>query len=289
MEVYDLKFSHLIWDRLQKRFMSACISRSVELKRLLSHVKKKDTQTMDQYLLEIKILADKLAAINSPVSARDLIEYAIIGLGRGYESLINNIDCMSGIPSLEDIRPILQAQEQRNLFFQAQESSSVPQAFVAAPASAARGAGPQRGGGQQRGPGGGRGPRGAGRARGGRGRGGRGSYPQQYGVAQPQHGGFPGQPAQGQPRPHAFSGNPGFPSADPTYQYPPPPVVCQLCFSPGHSALHCSRFTASHTPALAALPTGENNDSVWYPDSGASAHMTPHEGHSNGGASSSGI
>ncbi|CAH9109953.1 unnamed protein product, partial [Cuscuta europaea] len=57
-----------------------------------------------------------------------------------------------------------------------------------------------------------------------------------------------------------------------------PPVVCQLCFSPCHSALQCSRFTASHTPTLSALPTSETNDLVWYPDSGASTHMTPHEG-----------
>ncbi|CAH9121811.1 unnamed protein product, partial [Cuscuta epithymum] len=32
--------------------------------------------------------------------------------------------------------------------------------------------------------------------------------------------------------------------------------------------MHCSRFTGSASPALAALPTGETNDSVWYPDSG---------------------
>ncbi|CAH9067618.1 unnamed protein product [Cuscuta europaea] len=75
---------------------------------------------------------------------------------------------------------------------------------------------------------------------------------------------------------HSFSA--GFPYVDNSYQSPPPPVVCQLCFSPCHSALHCSRFTGSTTPALAALPTGETHDSVWYPDSGASAHMTPHEG-----------
>ncbi|CAH9137553.1 unnamed protein product [Cuscuta epithymum] len=147
-------------------------------------------------------------------------------------------------------------------------------------APAVRGGAPRGGGGHPRAPGG-RGNR-AGRARGGRGRGGGRGYFQQL------YTGYPPQAAAPIPRAPAFSGQPGFPSVDQSYQSPPPPVVCQLCFSPGHSALQCSRFTTSHTPALAALPTGETNDSVWYPDSGASAHMTPHEGQLHGGASSSG-
>ncbi|CAH9117877.1 unnamed protein product [Cuscuta europaea] len=69
----------------------------------------------------------------------------------------------------------------------------------------------------------------------------------------------------------------GFPYVDDTYSHTPVSVVCQICFSPGHSALMCPRFVGSSTPALAPLPTGEHNASVWYPDSGASAHMTPHD------------
>ncbi|CAH9106260.1 unnamed protein product [Cuscuta epithymum] len=68
----------------------------MELKRMLSHVKKKDSQNMDQYLLEIKLMADNLAAINSPVSNKDLIEYAILGPGRDYESLITAITYFPG-------------------------------------------------------------------------------------------------------------------------------------------------------------------------------------------------
>ncbi|CAH9108873.1 unnamed protein product [Cuscuta epithymum] len=226
MEVYDLKFYHLIWERLQKRFMSACISRSIELKRLLSHMKKKESQTMDQYLLEIKLLADSLAAINAPVSGRDQIEYAILGLGRRYESVLNNIDQLPGIPSLEDLRPILQAQEQRNLFFQAQESAPLQQAFAAPTAPIARGGGQPRGGGvQPRG----RGNRG-GRARGGRGRGRGGYYQQNYGGHQQPYVGYPPHPANPQPRAPAFSGIPGFPSVDQSYQSPPPSCMSIVFF-----------------------------------------------------------
>ncbi|CAH9114361.1 unnamed protein product [Cuscuta epithymum] len=94
---------------------------------------------------------------------------------------------------------------------------------------------------------------------------------------------------QGPPRGHAPAGFPGFPPVENNYHNPPPPVVCQLCYSPGHSAITCPRFTNPSTPALAAIPTGETNASVWYPDSGASAHMTPHEGQSHGSQSSPGI
>ncbi|CAH9120349.1 unnamed protein product [Cuscuta europaea] len=45
----------------------------------------------------------------------------------------------------------------------------------------------------------------------------------------------------------------------------------------GHSAFTCPHFVGSSTPALAAIPSGESNAPVWYPDSDASAHMTPHE------------
>ncbi|CAH9110195.1 unnamed protein product [Cuscuta europaea] len=41
MEVHDLKVSIRIWECLETRFMSACLARSLELKRLLSHIKKK--------------------------------------------------------------------------------------------------------------------------------------------------------------------------------------------------------------------------------------------------------
>ncbi|CAH9094748.1 unnamed protein product, partial [Cuscuta europaea] len=57
----------------------------------------------------------------------------------------------------------------------------------------------------------------------------------------------------------------------------PHPVVCQICFSAGHSAVTCpSRFTQPSSPALFTSP-GESNSALWYPDSGASAHMTAPE------------
>ncbi|CAH9126739.1 unnamed protein product [Cuscuta epithymum] len=188
------------------------------------------------------------------------------------------------------------ALEQRALYLRSQNLHPDHQAFVAQEQAAAvrppvRGGGPSRGNG-------GRGYRGS-RGRGTRGRG-RGYGAQQgpgYGSQQgAAYGGQQAPPAHGQqgwqqgpPRGHAPAGFPGFPPVENNYHNPPPPVVCQLCYSPGHSAITCPRFTNPSTPALAAIPTGETNASVWYPDSGASAHMTPHEGQSHGSHSSPGI
>ncbi|CAH9090764.1 unnamed protein product, partial [Cuscuta epithymum] len=237
MEVHDLKVSARIWESLQTRFQSACLARSMELKRLLSHIKKKENQTIDQYLLEIKILADSLSLINSPVSNKDLIEYAINGLGPAYESLITAVTYFPGDATIESLRPILLAQEQRNILFSSQDPQITHQAFAAA-----RGGPPVDRGGAARGQGGrlhgNRGNRG-GRGRGQRGRGrgyGQNFQNQQGNYVQnfppPQQPGYPhGQQPYGAPRGQFPSGNSGFPSVDNSYQSHPPPVVCQICFS----------------------------------------------------------
>ncbi|CAH9130987.1 unnamed protein product [Cuscuta epithymum] len=320
VEVHDIRYSALIWERLETRFMAESIARSIELKRMLNTLKKKESQSMDDYLHEIKNLADSLACINSAVSNRELLTATVQGLGKEYESLITTITLFPDSFTVDSLHPQLLALEQRALYLRSQNIHPGHQAFAATdPAVGPRPAG--RGGEQNRGYGG-RGFRG-GRPRGNRGRGrgyggqqqGRGGYggPQQafapppgyYGWQMPppapqqpfpprgqSHNGFPGTVLSNTCRVmantyalsscvtnHTFS---GFPSVENSFQSPPPPVVCQICFSPGHSALSCSRFVNQNTPALAALPTGESNDSVWYPDSGASAHMTPSEGQPHG-------
>ncbi|CAH9106497.1 unnamed protein product [Cuscuta epithymum] len=306
MAVYHLQFSACIWEALETHFMNACRARSIELKRQISHIKKKETQTIDQYLLEIKLIVDALNMIKSPVSNRDVLEYTIIGLGPEYESLLTILDYLPGDLTLEKLGPILTAQERRNIYLRSQENVASHQAFAAVPqrGGAARGQAGRHPGGRGRGGQRGRGHRGRGRGYGGQPHAAYGGGQQAYGGQQ-MHGGqqppllplpahgqqYSGQHVFGgmQPRGQQQQGVPGFPSVDNNYSHASPPVVCQICYSPGHSALTCPRFVGSSTPALAVLPTGETNASVWYPDSGASAHMTPHEGQSDGGASSSGL
>ncbi|CAH9119034.1 unnamed protein product [Cuscuta europaea] len=91
VEVHTLKTSSIIWDRLESRFMAASLARSMELKRLFTNIKKKENQSMEQYMREIQKIADALATINSPVSLKDLIEQTLLGLGSEYESIITTL------------------------------------------------------------------------------------------------------------------------------------------------------------------------------------------------------
>lgn len=93
VEVHDLKYSRPIWEPLQNRFISASIARSMELKYTLTTIQKYENQFMDQYLHDIKLIADSLVAINSRVPLHDLIEYTILGLGgfSDYDSLITTL------------------------------------------------------------------------------------------------------------------------------------------------------------------------------------------------------
>ncbi|CAH9121537.1 unnamed protein product [Cuscuta epithymum] len=149
--------------------MSASLNRSLELKRMLSHMKKKPNVTMEQYVWEIKTIASSLASINSPVSNKELIQTTLLGLGRAYESLITNISLFPGQLTFDDLGTILVEQESRLEYLYSQEADFGQPAFAASSTSG----GPQSGrgnfSGQQRGRGG-RGPCG-GRGRGGRDRG----------------------------------------------------------------------------------------------------------------------
>ncbi|KAJ8420266.1 hypothetical protein Cgig2_023853 [Carnegiea gigantea] len=53
----------------------------LELKRVLTNIKKGDDQTMDAYLQKIKTITDNLATVNSPIASSDLVHYTLLGLG----------------------------------------------------------------------------------------------------------------------------------------------------------------------------------------------------------------
>ncbi|KAL2902331.1 Retrovirus-related Pol polyprotein from transposon RE1 [Bienertia sinuspersici] len=124
VEVHDVKFSTLIWERLQSRFMSASLARSMELKHTLSFIQKSESQSMDQYLRDIKVLVDSFAAINSPISLPDLIQYTLNGLGPDYDSLVTTILHFSGHLTFDELRSKLLVQERRIHALQAGSSSS---------------------------------------------------------------------------------------------------------------------------------------------------------------------
>ncbi|CAH9112741.1 unnamed protein product [Cuscuta europaea] len=325
IDVRDLKHSFEIWERLESRFMSASLARSMELQRLFSQIKKKPEQSMDAYLCEIKILADDLATINCPVSPRDLLKTTIMGLGREYESLVTTVSLFSHNFPFEALRNHLLELEQRVIYLRSQENLPAHQAFGAQLPPNNPQQVPHPGGQQQqqrpsashqRGRGG--------RTRGGRGRGargrGHGPHPVQYGQPvhwYPSYGPPPSMSAAGNgsaaggglsagqhlgtvfrnstvstlninalPICASNFGSAGSSSDGGILGVVPHPIVCQIGFSAGHSAIACpSRFAQPTSPALLTT-SGESNSALWYPDSGASAHMTGSEGQGHGDGTS---
>ncbi|CAH9113932.1 unnamed protein product [Cuscuta epithymum] len=180
--------------------------------------------------------------------------------------------------TFERLRNCLIEKEQTIQYMRTLEEPPQAQAFAVQ--AQATGQPPPHGGQQQRGRGyrgrGGRGQRG----RGGRGQRGRGYAPHQHGYGFPPPMGY-GYPPPGYVpggAPHAgILGAPGSAGSSSVDGHSvPPPVVCQICYAPGHPASTCpSRFVQPAAPALAAQAP-DATDIVWYPDSGASAHMTPH-------------
>ncbi|XP_074302516.1 uncharacterized protein LOC141634121 isoform X2 [Silene latifolia] len=288
VEVHDVRFSASIWERLQVRFMSASMARSMELKRLLSNMSKDENQSMEHYLREIKLIVDSLAAINSPVSNQDLLQYVVQGLGSDYETLVTVITQFPGSITFDDLRARLLVQEQRVKFLKNQDngvtshqafatattnngSSSTPSQKQAAPNTSNKTNNNNNSGwrNNNNNRGGGRWNKGRWNNNNNRGRGQSG---QQGGTKQ----NTSALPAQ-----NNASGNSNS-SVEGVLGSAPPPVVCQICYHTGHTGASCpSRYTQTSAPAM-VLPSGENNDAVWYPDSGAASHMTNNEGSNYG-------
>ncbi|KAL9259407.1 Retrovirus-related Pol polyprotein from transposon RE1-like protein, partial [Drosera capensis] len=134
VEVLNLKLAREIWNRLHHRFMSVCMARSIQLKRKLTSHRKASSDSMEKYHRDIKILADSLAAINSPVFNADLIEHTLMGLGTEYESLIAVVMNAPIAPSFDDIRSKLLLHEQCLKFLSSADLLQ-HQAFAVAPRS----------------------------------------------------------------------------------------------------------------------------------------------------------
>jgi len=91
IDVWDCATSFQVWKHLSHRFRHSSMARAIELKRQLVNIKKSDSQTMDAYLREIKTISDNLASVSCSVPSSDLVHYALLRLGREYESLVTTL------------------------------------------------------------------------------------------------------------------------------------------------------------------------------------------------------
>lgn len=256
-------YSFQVWEKLEQFFASQTKAKVNQLKTQLRSLKKGSLSATD-YLLKIKKLVDSLFSVGSPLTTADHIEAILEGLPEEYNAFIVSITSRSDPYTVNEIKSLLVAQEDRIEKYK-KEASPTMSANVAQVPPAAKGSKnpsstppSNQSSGQSRfaSPQGGRGNNSRGGFRSNRGRGGGRSY------NKPQ---------------------------------------CQVCGRIGHMAWQCfHRFNnqfvspfsqpmnafsgqqsfysgnTNRTPPMQAMVAASDAGSydAWYPDSGASNHIT---------------
>ncbi|PKU75736.1 Retrovirus-related Pol polyprotein from transposon TNT 1-94 [Dendrobium catenatum] len=104
--VISLSTTHEVWTTLERRLQPTNRSRVIQLKNELHHIQMRD-QTMRQYLNQIKILVDNIAAAGSVVDTEDIVLYILNGLSPTYNAFKTAIRTSLQPISLDDLYSLL--------------------------------------------------------------------------------------------------------------------------------------------------------------------------------------
>ncbi|KAL5723010.1 hypothetical protein ACHQM5_006458 [Ranunculus cassubicifolius] len=260
---------------LENAFTAQISSRTHQLLTQLQQIQR-GTKSINDYLANIKQLSDSLAYTPTPVSDPILVQHTLRGLGSEYDQFVTAIETREKIPSFAQLYPLLLNHEVRLLQSQTLSLNTNQSSALLArtQSSPSQNQTPtnynhnptnnfQRGG--RRG--------GRNNGRGGYGRNNRG------GGRHSNRGNFNG----GYNQNNNFYGQQSVLGAPPVY--PGASSNCQVCGQPTHSALQCPhRFNHSYQAmdlpqSFAAMQLNATPyDQHWYPDSGATHHMTADDG-----------
>ncbi|KAH7847861.1 hypothetical protein Vadar_031024 [Vaccinium darrowii] len=124
--VLGLQTSRQVWVALETLFQQQSQARLDHLRDRLQNIKK-GTSSAEEYVAEIKSIADKLAAINHPVSDSELVTRTLNGLQHepNYLPFVYAIENRERPPSFDDLRARLLVHEQRVNGLQLNQSTGV--------------------------------------------------------------------------------------------------------------------------------------------------------------------
>ncbi|KAK8943168.1 hypothetical protein KSP39_PZI009550 [Platanthera zijinensis] len=239
--------SKVVWYALAKAFASHSRVRVLQLKTNLHNIKR-GSSIITEYIQQIKTITDNLAIIGHQISDSDLVMQVLAGLGPTYDSFVPSITTRLDDVSLEDLHGMLLAHESLHQYHEKTVDDIVfPSVNMA---TSTRGF-------SDRGGRGGRGFRGRGR--------GRGRGPPRCQICM-ETGHF----GKGCPQRfnHTFFGGPRssqYPSGPPS-RYPSSVVAPPSALSVAHPQYPVDEFSSLHLGTTS---------SPWYPDSGATHHITP--------------
>ncbi|KAK2973116.1 hypothetical protein RJ640_027088 [Escallonia rubra] len=246
--VVGLETSSEVWAALVDSFAQESQEREFYLTQKLQFHSRKDFKTMSEYLRVFKEICDDLAAIGQPVDDRQKVFGLLKGLGIGYESFITTM-LKPPIPSYKEIVQLLQGHETMRALHSAEVLGANPHAaFVG-----------QHTHGQHGGKNNKRGKQG-------------------YDSFTSKGRGF-AQASYSPSHENAKRGSQVSKSLKNSSQEKEE-VKCQICDKPRHTALRCyQRFNQAYQPedtikALAAMSMSDSQDLAWFPDTGATQHMT---------------
>jgi len=196
---------------------------------------------MSDYIHRAKSIAQNLASAGKPIDEDDLVMWLLRGLGSEFDPIVAAINLSRDSPTVDEVAALLFDFELR---LQTTRREDQPAAMFTA-----RGRGRSHYGYK--------GARGRGQSGGGR-SGGQTSH----GRGPPTRGGrgTPGQRSKGAPRTTDDSN-----------------VVCFRCGHPYHKANNCfapDSVVSNQAQSFAAMNLSDQIDHAWYPDTGATNHMT---------------
>ncbi|KAF7142376.1 hypothetical protein RHSIM_Rhsim05G0026100 [Rhododendron simsii] len=257
--VVGLETSAEVWSALLESFAQASQEREFYLNQKLQFHSRKDCKSMADYIRIFKEICDDLAAIGQPIHERQKVFGLLKGLGTGYESFITTM-MKPPIPTYKELVPLLQGHETMKTFHSPEVfgEGNPNAAFIGQRHQGSQGGKYYRRGNQ-------------GQTQGrtsfnSRGRG----FMQASGFsnqAGTHHNQQPAATHQNGPRKQQQRGE-------------DQEVVCQICNKTRHTAVDCwQRFNQTYQPndaaqALAAMTISDGQDNAWFPDTGATQHMT---------------
>ncbi|XP_019265375.1 PREDICTED: uncharacterized protein LOC109242937 [Nicotiana attenuata] len=256
---YACETSKQAWETLASLYLDQVSSYAIHLKSKFQNFKK-GPLSMEDYLQQLHSIACSLRAIGKPLTGDDLVTQALQGLPSSYRTFVSGLNATGSLPSFIALRPLLLTEE-AHINANATEESNAQTALLASTqakttsnsSSSFNGNQPTKGYFHGR----------------GRGKNNKGQYGRGRGYHNSSWSGFQHQSRPPSPT-TSILGRPPF---VPTKQ-------CQICFHYNHTALECRNrfnhsFVANNIPKpFAAMNLEEVQPTVWYPDSGASAHMT---------------
>lgn len=111
-QVISCETSHSAWTTLQTLFASSSRTRVHDLKHDLSNITK-GSLPMADYIKQIKSLADSLAATGNVVSSQDLIDHTLNGLGPTYDPFVISVYTKLDDLSTDDVHSLLLSYDRR--------------------------------------------------------------------------------------------------------------------------------------------------------------------------------